>query len=378
MTAVVKRPFIYLVCPYAPLGGGMYKVMDYLLQAQHDFPGSPELRVLDTRGGGPVLFTPVVLIAALFQLFWARLTGRVAGVHVNMAERLSVVRKGLIVVVAHHIGLPTVLHLHAAQLPQFYRSLPSWAKRLLRYVFSVADEVVVLGHASKRFVADVLQVPETRITILINGVPGPAKRLEPRHHDGPVHIVFLGNLLERKGVTDLLNALGRQELAELQWKATFAGGGDIEKYRAAVAERNLLDRVSFPGWQNQEQADQLVSTADILALPSYDEGLPLVILEALGRTTAVLCTPVGEIPDELTDGENAVFVTPGDVPGIAVALADLVAHPDKRAKIALAGRALYEERYGMGVFFNNLLAIYRRVFDRAAFPQEPLPLRGSP
>jgi glycosyltransferase involved in cell wall biosynthesis len=369
MSNATKRPFIYLVCPNAPMGGGMYKVMDYLVQAQHEFPASPELRILDSRGGGPMIFTPLVLIRALGLLLWARFAGRVAGVHVNMAERLSMVRKGLIIVVAHHIGLPAVLHLHAAQLPQFYRSLPSPAQRLLRYVFSVADELVVLGHASKRFLLEDIKVPESRITILINGVPGPATRLEPRTSEGPVHILFLGNLLERKGVTDLLNSLARPELAGLNWKATFAGGGDIEKYRSAIAARGLLDRVSFPGWQNQEQADALISGADVLALPSYDEGLPLVILEALGRTTTVLCTPVGEIPFELTDGENAVFVTPGDVPGIAAALADLINNPDKRAEIALAGRARYEERYAMAVYFNNLLEIYRRVFDRAAFPQ---------
>ncbi|WP_051378777.1 glycosyltransferase family 4 protein [Derxia gummosa] len=374
MSAGGKRPFIYLVCPYAPMGGGMYKVMDYLVQAQHQYPGSPELRILDSRGGGRVWFTPLVLIQAFLKLFWNRLLGNIAGVHVNVAERLSVVRKGLIIVVAHHIGLPVVLHLHAAQLHHFYRGVPGWAKALMRYVFACANEVVVLGHAGKRFVVEDLKVPESRISILINGVPGPAQRPEPRRHDGPVHIVFLGNLLERKGVTDLLNALARPELANLNWKATFAGGGEVEKYRAAVAERGLQDRVSFPGWHNQEQAGALVSTADVLALPSYDEGLPLVILEALGRTTAVLCTPVGEIPDELTDGKNAVFVTPGDVPGIAAALVDLINDADKRIALAIAGRELYEQRYAMGVFFRNVLAIYRRHFDREAFPPAPLPV----
>jgi glycosyltransferase involved in cell wall biosynthesis len=374
MNAVAKRRFIYLACPYAEMGGGMYKVMDYLFQAQNDFPGSPELRILDTRGGGPLLFTPWVLIKAFVKLLRARLAGEVAGVHVNMAERLSVVRKGLLIVFAHHIGVPVVLHLHAAQLHHFYRSLPRLAQWLLRYVFSVANEVVVLGEVSKRFVADGLRVPEERISILINGVPGPTMRPEPRRHEGPMHVLFLGNLMERKGVTDLLDALGRPELAGLEWKATFGGGGDVEKYRAMVAERGLEDRVSVPGWQDQDQASALIWNADILALPSYDEGLPLVILEALARATPVLCTPVGEIPNELTDGKNAVFVTPGDIPGIAAALADLMRHPEKREALALAGRELYEERYAMDAFFNNLLVIYRRNFDRAAFPHEPLPV----
>jgi glycosyltransferase involved in cell wall biosynthesis len=350
----------------------MYKVMDYLVQAQHDIPYSPELRILDTRGGWPLLLTPVVLLIAFAKLIWGRATRQIAGVHVNMAERLSVVRKGLVVVVSHQLGIPVLLHLHAAQLPQFYGRLPRWARAAVRYVFAVASEVVVLGDVSKRFVVDELGVPESRVTILINGVPAPRSGSPRSRSDDQVRIVFLGNLLERKGVTDLLDALARPELAGLNWRATFGGGGDVGRYRAAVIERRLQHRVDFPGWRDQAQACALLSNADILVLPSYDEGLPLVILEAFARDAAVICTPVGEIPNELVDGRHAVFVRPGDVVGIAAALVALIKDPQRRAELARAGRALYDQRYSMEVFFNNLLVIYRRHFHPSAFPR-PLP-----
>ena len=63
-----------------------------------------------------------------------------------------------------------------------------------------------------------------------------------------------------------------------------------------------------------------MAAADVLVLPSYDEGLPLVILEALAIAVAVVCTPVGEIPTALSNGVNAHFVKPGDVAGIAAGL----------------------------------------------------------
>jgi glycosyltransferase involved in cell wall biosynthesis len=351
----------------------MFKVMDYLAQAQHATPDSPELRALDTRGNWPLPLTPVVLIVAILRLLWGRATNRVAGVHVHVAERLSVVRKGIIVVLSRQLGIPVILHVHAAQLPQFYKRLPSWGRAAVRYVFSVPAEVVVLGEVSKRFVVDQLQVPESRVTILINGVPAPPQRGKRSARPDQARIVFLGNLSERKGVIDLLNALARPELAGLNWRATFGGGGDVARYRAAAVERRLQHRVDFPGWQEQAQACALLSDADILVLPSYDEGLPLVILEAFARHTAVICTPVGEIPNELVDGQHALFVQAGDVAGIASALVDLIKHPQRREALATAGRALYDQRYSMDVFFENLLVIYRRHLDPSAFKNSPSP-----
>jgi hypothetical protein len=101
----------------------MFKVMDYLAQAQHATPDAPELRALDTRGNWPLPLTPVFLVVAILKILWGRATNRIAGVHVHVAERLSVVRKGILVVLSRKLGIPVILHVHAAQLPQFYQRL---------------------------------------------------------------------------------------------------------------------------------------------------------------------------------------------------------------------------------------------------------------
>ena len=80
--------YIYIACPWTPVGGGMFKVADYLIQAQaSDTPAhAAELRALDTRGGAHAFFSLWVLLTALGKLVRGRLQGRLAGVHVNMAE----------------------------------------------------------------------------------------------------------------------------------------------------------------------------------------------------------------------------------------------------------------------------------------------------
>ena len=121
MPGTLARPrsdrYIFIACPWTEKGGGMFKVADYLLQAQ-DTASVPEtaahLRSLDTRGGGGAVYSLWVLCTALMQIVLGRFSGRLAGVHVNMAERLSLFRKSVIIVASRLLGIPVVLHLHAA------------------------------------------------------------------------------------------------------------------------------------------------------------------------------------------------------------------------------------------------------------------------
>ena len=329
---LASRPFIYIACPWTPKGGGMFKVADYLIQSQAPCTAAGQARLtpLDTRGSGPAASSLLVLLGALAHLLHGRLGGRLAGVHVNMAERLSLLRKSAVVLTCRALGLPVVLHLHAAQLHHFYRRLPGWAQALTRRVFGLADCCVVLGEASRRFVTEELRVPADRVRVLINGVPEPsAARRRPEELQ---RVLFVGNLSARKGVDELLQALAQPGFDAQRLQVSLAGGGDVAAYEKRAQALGLDSWVRFEGWADQARVGELMAQADVLVLPSHDEGLPLVILEALSHGLAVLCTPVGEIPDALQDGEHALFVAPGDVAGLARQLPRLLADAPLRQR----------------------------------------------
>jgi glycosyltransferase involved in cell wall biosynthesis len=365
--------YIYLAVPWAPMGGGMFRVVDYLIQSQA--PNAPahaaQLRPLDTRGGGSAFYSAWILLIAMIKLVRGRLEGNLAGVHVNMAERLSVVRKGAIIALCRALGVPVVLHLHAAQLHQFYESLPPLLRWLTRWIFSLPAGVVVLGTASRRFVIEELKVPENRVHILNNGVPEPTESRDKAPEGSARRVLFVGNLSERKGVSDLLHALTRPILREgPPLEVTLAGGGDLATYQAKAQELGIGDLVRFEGWVDQNGVAHLMARADVLVLPSYDEGLPLVILEALANGVAVVCTPVGEIPSVLTDGVNACFVNPGDVDGIASALHRVMSKPALAATLGCNGRTLYAQEFSLSRFFANVARIHQRYFGVAALPAD--------
>lgn len=359
--------YIYIACPWTPKGGGMFKVADYLIQAQDCCAtGAAALRPLDTRGGGNALYSFWILATAVAKLVRGRFNGQLAGVHVNMAERLSLFRKSTVVVACRALGIPVVLHLHAAQLPQFYRKLPRFLQGLTRWVFSLPATCLVLGGEAHRFVTKELLVPDNRVEVIINGVPEPTHvRREP--NDCAVKkVLFVGNLSERKGVSDLLRALASPGFDSARLEVTLAGGGDIADYQATALQLGIDNFVHFAGWSNQHQVAHLMSQTDVLVLPSYDEGLPLVILEALANGVAVVCTPVGEIPAVLSDGVNACFVQPGDAAGIATGLQRVLNDPTFRQTLEHNGHKLYEEKFSINRFFVSVAKIHQRHFGTAA------------
>jgi glycosyltransferase involved in cell wall biosynthesis len=370
-TSTPAGRFIYIACPWTPVGGGMFKVADYLIQAQtsQSTHGGVELRPLDTRGGGHAATSLWVLTKALAKLVRGRLGGKLAGVHVNMAERLSLWRKSAILVTCRALGVPAVLHLHAAQLHHYYRALPSVLQRLTRWVFSLPESVVVLGTAARTFVTEELGVPPQRVEIVINGVPEPVSAPHRRSAAPDMRkVLFLGNLSERKGVSDLLRALATPGFDTAKLQVCLAGGGDVPAYQAMARILGVESFVQFEGWCDQARVAELLAQADVLVLPSYDEGLPLVILEALAHGVAVVCTPVGEIPSALSDGINALFVTPGDIEGIAQALQKLLAEPEQLERLGRNGRLLYEQEFSIARFFASVARIHQRHFGAAAEP----------
>jgi len=149
-----------------------------------------------------------------------------------------------------------------------------------------------------------------------------------------------------------------------------AGGGDVVGYQAKARALGVDEFVKFEGWCDQEKSARLLAASDVLVLPSVNEVLPLVILEALANRVAVVCTPVGEIASLLTDGVDACFVTPGDPDDLATILQEVLREPALMEAMGHNGRVLYEQQFSLSQFFSNVARIHQRAFGIAAQQRE--------
>jgi glycosyltransferase involved in cell wall biosynthesis len=353
-------PRVALVGPGPDGSGGIARAMTYVLA---ELPDSQRVRVLDTRGpAAHPLSSLAPLLRSCVRLL--RLAGgrHVDVVHVNISVRGSTLRKTAVVAVCHLVRVPTVLHLHGSGYDEYYAGLAAFPRRIVRWVFRAPAAVIVLGTDWRDFVCGVLGVPVDRVTVLPNAVPGPQHVAIRRRQAGQsLQILFLGRLGERKGVTDLLDALADARLTGGRWRATLAGDGDVEGYRGQAVERGIAGQVVFPGWVSPPTALELLAAAHVLVQPSHAEGLPLAILEAFAHGVPVVGTPVGSIPEVVTHGVDGLLVPPGRPDLLAAALAGLAGDESRRWALAARARRTWECQYAIGPYVDRLSAEWRRI-----------------
>jgi glycosyltransferase involved in cell wall biosynthesis len=351
---------ILVVAPSGQAGGGMGRVKDYILAFNNDpVPGFTFQEGVTRDDGGFVrsIMNTALLICRIWRL---QLGGRLAAVHVNLGDNYSAVRKGMLTILSRLSGAKVLVHFHGVILDAQWRHAGSIMRWLIGVPFRAASTNIVLGKIWQRWLVEDLGVSPDRVAVVANGVPVPdyggRDHLAPRPQ---VEIVFIGNLLKRKGVNDLIAAAAELKDTSRPWRLTFAGGGDIAGYQEKTRALGLIDRVHFVGWIDSPKIADMLANADIMVLPSYHEGLPLVILEAVGAGTPVICTPVGAIPEFLKDGETVLFVEPGDVQGLAAALKRLILDPSMRQALGDAGYLEYEAVFSLAAFRQSILNIYQ-------------------
>ena len=296
-------------------------------------------------------------IGALSRLVWLRATRRLGLIHINLSVRGSTVRKCMVSVLARWAGVPVVVHLHSGRFQEFYRALPRWARRAVRRMFDDAARVIVPGAIWERMLVEELGVSRSNILVIPNAVAEPAVKRN-RAAGEACHIVMLGRMGPPKGLPELMQALGSDRVRGLPWRITMAGDGDPETYRKDSIARGIADKVSIIGWLEAEQVGTLLSTADMLVLPSRSENLPVAVIEALSYGVAVVTTPVGAVPEIVEDGVSAVLVPVNDPVALALALESLIMDRTLRERIGQAGYAAFLARLEIGRCARTLADVY--------------------
>ena len=164
-------------------------------------------------------------------------------------------------------------------------------------------------------------------------------------HTGAIEIVCVGQLVHRKGQRVLLDALALLRDRGVDARVTLVGdGASRSELERAVDELDLRDRVKLTGAVGQDDIGTLYDAADVFCLPSFAEGVPVVLMEAMATGLPVVTTPIAGVP-ELVDWSSGVLVAPGRADLLADALESLAADPARRAAMGRAGRAKIEAEF---------------------------------
>jgi glycosyltransferase involved in cell wall biosynthesis len=338
--------------------GGMGRMARYLLGSFRSRP-EIEMQVLDSYGPGPFWKMPFYFLNCLLALSLACLRRQADVVHVHMSFGGSALRKLMLLRVARQFGVPVILHLHGSEFALFCDRLSPRLRTLLIRSMSQAARIVVIGSFWRQFLVGSLGIDDRIIAVVANGVPLPPARSKPILADVPCRIVYLGALGRRKGTSDLLQALASPLLRDLAWDAVIAGNGDVDGFRAEAARLGIGARVAFPGWIDAEDAQTLLESAALFVLPSYNEGLPVAVLEAMANGVPVVTTRVGAIPDLGIDGAAGFLIEPGAIADLADRLARLVGDAALRSRFGARGRSRVESDFTIDATAERLAVLYR-------------------
>ena len=234
---------------------------------------------------------------------------RIKILHLHFAADGSFWRKEKLLHIGKFFGKKVIMHCHASRFKDFYNEASKNKKRWILQTLRKADMLVVLSESWKQWFSSI-GVNENKIIVLHNITSHPIFRPEKKVKDGKVHFLFLGEIGERKGVFDILRCLSTYKSQFENQIELRIGGNRNEKLLLDTINKNGLNNiVKFEGWVGGDKKINLFNWADVFILPSFNEGLPISILEAMSYGMPIISTPVGGIPEVVR--ENGILVTPG-------------------------------------------------------------------
>lgn len=279
--------------------------------------------------------------------------------HIHTAERGSTFRKNLYLRTIKRAGKRAVVHIHGAEYLTFYDRLNGRRKKTVDRFFQRANLVIALSDSWKREL-------ESRFCMnacqtLYNGVSPEAFQeaaVDPAKHRNA--FLMLGRLGERKGTYDLIDAVELAVRQNSELTVYLAGDGETEKAKALIAGKKLEKHIIVMGWIDGTKKLELLKNTAAVILPSYNEGLPMAILEGMAAGKAIISTSVGAIPEVVTT-ENGILIEPGNVSALAEALLRCSRDVEMLRAMSRANMEMIERRFSVRRMHERLADYYREV-----------------
>jgi colanic acid/amylovoran biosynthesis glycosyltransferase len=243
---------------------------------------------------------------------------------------------------------------------------------LYRKMFSVADAITVNSQFARRAV-EFLGCPPEKIEQLNYGLDLKEFPFRERQHKtgGPVRILSVGRLVEKKGFEHALRAIAKLRERHPDFRYEIIGDGPLKVSLAALArELNTDDLVHFHGAHDTAFIQRAMAESDLFLLPSVtasdgdQEGTPVSILEAQATGLPVVSTFHAGIPEIVGNGESGFLVPEKDPSALAERLAYLVEHPERRRILGKAGRKRMEAACDIQQLNCDLIDLYRKVIQK--------------
>lgn len=229
-------------------------------------------------------------------------------IHLHTASKGSFYRKSIVFMLGKIFSKSIVFHMHGGLFDQFYYDA-GILKYYIRAILKMSDVVICLSNEWYDFYSKRLGLKN----VIVLGNP-----IESYNCDNvntitdDIKLLFLGKICDDKGIFDLIDYLkSNTYFQDNKIKLSIAGIGEVERLQKLLENPELKNKVDFLGWVQNKAKQSIICSCDIFVLPSYFEGLPVSILEAMAMGKPIIATNVGGIPSIVQNGYNGWLFSPG-------------------------------------------------------------------
>jgi polysaccharide biosynthesis protein VpsI len=343
---------IALVGPSLNLKGGVVSVMKGL-SAYLDRSGV-RVELIRTTAGKSVFSNVFIFFQALLLTICACLPGGCDVIHLHVASRGSFLRKSVLAIVCLVLRKPYILHLHGGGFHDFYENQINTVGRMyVRFIFRHARFAVALSSVWKDWMDSNISLVNSEV--IFNGVAAIADLDSSRRRRDVV--LFLGRVCEEKGVSELIAVARKIKETHPDVEFEIGGEGDLDFYQRASGD---LENVRFLGWLDDDERARVLESATLFCLPSWNEGVPMSILEAMAASLPIVSTCVGGIPETVESGVTGLLVPPRDVDALAAAISTILTDQELAVQMGERGRERQVNAFSQDCMGCNCLRLYKR------------------
>lgn len=341
-----------MIGPSPNARGGMASVIAIYRDAGLFAPGT--CRFIPTADDGSLPWKLWIAAIGLARFFVLCASGNVSVLHVHGASRKSFWRKLVFMRIALARSIPVIFHLHGGEFRQFVEQLDQKDRGRLLEALRKCSLILALNDEVASWMRSL--VPGQQIEVMPN--PVDLDRFPVSTAQRERSVLYLGRLEIEKGVMDLLDAFASVRNRDPQVKLLLCGTGNAAAtLQDEVTKRHLGGAVEFPGWVSGSTKLSMLGSAGVFALPSYAEGMPISVLEAMASGTPVVATRVGGVPAMLDDGAG-YLVDVGCTEQLASALL-MALDPQNSSAVVEKALARVRETYAATRVVARLVNLYR-------------------
>jgi len=366
----MNRPVVLMLGPHRAAVSGVSTHLNLLMESAlgDDFDVVHFQVGSEGRDEGAI-GKAIRLLVSPFFLAASIIFRHVAIVHINTSLNPKAYwRDVAYLFISKALGARVVYQIHGGALPRKFYAWSAFLTAWLRWTLGLPDVVVVLAQVELRAYREF--VPRQEVVALPNGIDCRPYSVVPTVQstpDRPLQLVYIGRVAREKGLYETMQGLRLAHELGVDARLIVAGSGPEEsRLRRYAQALGIAPRVCFVGPIFGTDKVKLLFGADVMVLPSYSEGLPYALLEAMAAGVPVIATPVGAIPDVVSDGIHGYLVPPRDGKAIAEALAMLSGDREKLAWMSRACRRRVRAAFSIERLAQEFSYHYARLLGNAA------------